>query len=1116
MKIIYSILLLSIITTAQAQAPSWSVNSSAYQYDMTITAVIEVNCVELGNTANQIAVSSNGVVRGVAYTSSIGAGRYIAIISAYSNQVSGETLSIQLYDGVGDSIYVSIDSVLFQDNGIVGSPSNPLIFRTNNSPTAIQINSDSIVENFPIGSSVGNFSTSDLDVSQTHSYTLASGVGDTDNGLFSIANNQLNIAFVADYESKANYTVRIRTTDSEGCFIESVFPISILNANDAPTSFAINTDSIDENSPINSYLGNLTTVDQDTNDVFTYSLVSGSGDADNSQFNFLNNQLRTSQVLNFEFQATYSIRVRSTDQSNLFLEDNLILHLRDINDLPTDILFPKDSIDENSIIGTVVGLLSTVDEDASQSFNYSFVSVTNNDNDSFLIVGNQIRTNATLDFENKTIYSVRINTDDSNGGNFSKIFNVKVLDINDSPTNISLSNASAKENLPVGLFISTLSSSDEDLNQSFTYSLVNGVGSIDNSNFNVQNDSLFTAVILDSTAQSQHSIRIETDDQNGGTFSKAFTIFVKDINNAPNDISLSNDTIPENSFITAAVGTLTSADADQGDIHSYALVPGIGDTDNLGFRITGNQLQTNTGFDVNLKTVYSIRIETNDGFGGTFQDTFKIIIINSNDTATDILFSNSIVSENSSSNTLIGNLSAVDVDAVDQHTFELDTTGINDNDLFQINGNELRTDTVFNFEAKSSYSIAITTKDLLGASFSKTHIIIVSDSNDAPTNLSISSDSLQEQSTIGTFVAACNTADEDAIDNFTYSLINGVGDTDNGLFVIRNDSLFSDSALLLNDGVFRSIRILSSDKGSQTVEANFIIRIINRNDTPSDLLLSNDTIQENKISGTLIGNLSSIDADSADQFTYELISGTGDEDNTSFLIVGNELLTNEVFDFEQKNSYTIRIQTADGSNAAYQRTFFIGITNQNEKPNSEDQDFTIAENKDAGTEIGLVVFSDVDNGEVFNYKIIEGNSNFLIDENSGILSAAFPFDYETQIYYTASVEVTDLGGLLDTALLTIEVTDVVEGSLPAMTFISPNSDGINDLWQIRNIELYSNYRLTIFSVNGLIVYDKPNNYNNDWNGTISGNLLDDGLYYYYLVNNEDNSINFKGTITLKK
>ena len=718
MKIIYSILLLSIIATAQAQAPSWSVNSSTYQYDMTITAVIEVNCVELGNTANQIAVSSNGVVRGVAYTSSIGAGRYIAIISAYSNQVSGETLSIQLYDGVGDSIYVSIDSVLFQDNGIVGSPSNPLIFRTNNSPTAIQINSDSIVENFPIGSSVGNFSTSDLDVSQTHSYTLASGAGDTDNGLFSIANNQLLSGFVADYETRKNYTVRVRTTDSEGCFYEAIFPVAILDGNDMPTDIILTNNNVNENIPAGNFVGAIRSVDQDSSDFYNYSLVTGSGDADNS-------------------------------------------------------------------------------------------------------------------------------------------------------------------------------------------------------NFIIRNDSIFSAIVFNKVTQGQHSIRLQTDDQRGGVFSKSFTILIKDINNSPTQITLSNNVIGDNSMVFFKVGNFTSLDDDLGDIHTYSLTAGVNDDDNASFVISGTELRTNTSFDTRTKTLYKVRVLTDDGFGGTFQDTFRI-------------------------------------------------------------------------------------------------------------------------------------------------------------------------------------------------------NIINDNAVPYDLLLSNNSLEENNTFGNVIGILQGLDSNALDTFKYELVAGAGDANNTSFSVNRNELITAEIFNFEVKTSYNIRLQVSDNKNTTFQKAFTITISDQNEKPTSTSQDYEIAENQGAESEIGLVVFSDVDNGEVFTYKVIEGSINFSIDENSGMLSAISPFDYESQIYFTAKVEVTDIGGLKDTAKVEVEIKDQVEGSLPVSEFISPNGDGMNDLWQIRNIELYSNYRLSIFSVNGLIVYDKPNNYNNDWNGTISGNPLDDGLYYYYLVNNEDNSINFKGTITLKK
>ena len=44
-----------------------------------------------------------------------------------------------------------------------------------------------------------------------------------------------------------------------------------------------------------------------------------------------------------------------------------------------------------------------------------------------------------------------------------------------------------------------------------------------------------------------------------------------------------------------------------------------------------------------------------------------------------------------------------------------------------------------------------------------------------------------------------------------------------------------------------------------------------------------------------------------DTFTYSLVSGTGSTDNASFTISGNQLLTAASFDFEAKNSYSIRV-----------------------------------------------------------------------------------------------------------------------------------------------------------------------------------------------------------------
>ena len=53
--------------------------------------------------------------------------------------------------------------------------------------------------------------------------------------------------------------------------------------------------------------------------------------------------------------------------------------------------------------------------------------------------------------------------------------------------------------------------------------------------------------------------------------------------------------------------------------------------------------------------------------------------------------------------------------------------------------------------------------------------------------------------------------------------------------------------------------------------------------------------------------------------------GDGDEDNVSFSITGDKLLTNEVFVFDMKSSYSIRIQTEDTDGNTFSKSFLINI-----------------------------------------------------------------------------------------------------------------------------------------------------------------------------------------------
>tara|TARA_R110000772_G_scaffold4566_1_gene16268 strand:- start:2588 stop:4642 length:2055 start_codon:yes stop_codon:yes gene_type:complete len=76
--------------------------------------------------------------------------------------------------------------------------------------------------------------------------------------------------------------------------------------------------------------------------------------------------------------------------------------------------------------------------------------------------------------------------------------------------------------------------------------------------------------------------------------------------------------------------------------------------------------------------------------------------------------------------------------------------------------------------------------------------------------------------------------------------------------------------------------------------------------------------------------------------------------------------------------------------------------------------------------------------------------------------------------------------------------------------MTPNGDGTNDLFTIRNVDAYDYNKLTIQSRWGTIVY-QVENYQNDWDG---GNVSD-GVYFYVLEIWEGTDvINYYGTITV--
>ncbi len=151
---------------------------------------------------------------------------------------SGEDYAHFLLNGTWNDLPVTASGLqgyvvefggLGNDPCVVTSANKIIAVVVNAAPTNITLSLSSINENNAANAVVGTLSSTDADTGDTHTYTLVSGVGSTDNASFTIVGNQLKAAIAFDFETKSSYSVRVRTTDAGGLSFEKVFTITINN-----------------------------------------------------------------------------------------------------------------------------------------------------------------------------------------------------------------------------------------------------------------------------------------------------------------------------------------------------------------------------------------------------------------------------------------------------------------------------------------------------------------------------------------------------------------------------------------------------------------------------------------------------------------------------------------------------------------------------------------------------------------------------------------------------------------------------------------------------------------------------------------------------------------------
>jgi len=147
-----------------------------------------------------------------------------------------------------------------------------------------------------------------------------------------------------------------------------------------------------------------------------------------------------------------------------------------------------------------------------------------NDNAAFTIVAGQLKTAYSFDYETKSAYTIRVRATQPGGSYTEKTLVIGVTNVNEAPTNISLTASSVRASASRGTVVGSFLTTDPDAGDQFTYALVNGTGAADNGRFAIVGNQLLTAAAFGTSTKTSCTIRVRVTDAGGLWTEKVFTL----------------------------------------------------------------------------------------------------------------------------------------------------------------------------------------------------------------------------------------------------------------------------------------------------------------------------------------------------------------------------------------------------------------------------------------------------------------------------------------------------------------------------------------------------------------------------------------------------------------
>ena len=851
-------------------------------------------------------------------------------------------------------------------------------------------------------------------------------------------------ATMSGLDASTSYDVEVRAKNDEGTGPWSAKGADSTGNTTPDFSNSAVTREVAENTPANINIGSpVAATDDDNGDSLTYTL--GGDDATSFAIDASSGQLKTKAPLDHEAKDRYTVIVTATDSASA--SDNIMVTITvtNVNELPAFLSGETGFrvVNENTATGQVIGgPVGATDPDDGDTLAYTLGGT---DAASFAIVAStgQLQTNAALDYETKSNYSVTVFVSD--GKDAEGIIDttadatipvtIVVDDVNEPPEfNAETAILTIAEN----------TAADRDIGSPFTakdpddYTLSYSLGGTDAAIFriNASTGQLQTRAPLDHEGKPSYSVTVSVHDGKDadGTPSQApddtvtVTITVTDVEE-DGTLTLSSVQPQVDSALTATLedpdGSVTittwlwesSSDKANWTIISgatgAAYTPAASD---VGEHLRATATYTDSRGPSKSASVTSdnpVRAAPTTNAAPTFPGT---------STARS-------VEENTVPGANIGTPVTATDSNTDKLTYSLGGTDAASFGIVQATG-QLVTKAPLDYEGKKTYSVTVTATDPSGKSATMAVTITITNVNEAPAVTVITPTVYFVENANGP-VATYGATDPDK-DTVMWHLAAG-SDSDafsissRGVLTFQTPPDYENPADADTNNVY-----LVTVEASDELNTDDLAVTITVTDVDEPPLVPGQPVVSEKSASSVSVTWTAPANDGRPPITgYDFQYKKTDEPDWSratYAIPG-EFTNLDITRLDASTSYDVAVRAKNDEGTGPWSATGAGSTG-NTTPAFSSSAVTrdVAENTPANTNIGdPVAATDDDNGDSLTYTLAgDDATSFAIDALTGQLKTKAPLDHEAKDTYRVMVTATDSADATDEATVTITVTDVNE------------------------------------------------------------------------------------------